>query len=452
MSDENPSVILYDQNSNRMYVHNGVIIPANTPAMLVSGRDDSGYARDLRLDQYGNMYTQSPTYNLTAFGETRSAEPHILGNNVNKYDIDGIKYDIDTNGGSSVITHVADESAIRLAIGATSGDYAKLRTNQYYRYQAGRSFLIRQTGYHPDTGQTNQVRRWGLFDDNDGIFWELDGTTLYIVRRTSTSGSPVDNRIAQTSWNEDTCDGNGPSGFDLDITKGNIFEFSLQWLGVGIVSISINGIVCHTMHNPNQYSAPYMKTATLPLAWEIINTGASVASNFTYICSSVTVEGGQDFPEFSFAAYNSSDVAVSPTERPLLSIRPSLAFNSIENRMSLIPCRINVSTEGSRASYRVIVNAGLTGASWSSVDSQSGAEYDVAATAFTGGFTLEQGLLPNSIDSKTVDLTRIFSNTGRALRRDAFGTDRSSITITGKKEQAAGTTNMRASISWLESR
>lgn len=52
----------------------------------------------------------------------------------------------------------------------------------------------------PDTGVANNKRRWGTYDDDNGYFFELDGTTLYAVGRNAT----VDTRTAAASWSRDT--------------------------------------------------------------------------------------------------------------------------------------------------------------------------------------------------------------------------------------------------------
>jgi hypothetical protein len=98
-------------------------------------------------------------------------------------------------------------------------------------------------------------------------FFMQDGTTLKIVRRTYTSGSPVDTEISQSSWNGDKLDGTGASGFTLDPSKSNILFIDIEWLGVGSVRVGfvINGqlITAHTFNNANSLTTVYMQTANL---------------------------------------------------------------------------------------------------------------------------------------------------------------------------------------------
>lgn len=389
-------------------------------------------------------------FNTTTFGETRVANPYTIVDLVNKYDISSLEYGTAIATGGSV-THQPNESAIRLTVTGTSGSSAKLRTNAFYRYQAGKSFRLRMSLYNSNAGNSNQVRRWGFFDDNDGLFFELNGTDFRLIRRTFTSGSPVDNVILRSTWNGDKLDGEGRSGVTLDIAKANIYEIQFQWFGVGIVRFFINGILVHELDNQNTLIVPYMRTAQLPLHWEVVNTGASSAASLTYICGSVTVEGGQHPPYYVFGAFNSIDKTVTVVEVPVLSIRPKSTFNSITNRMLIQPFLSIISCEGGRSGYRFVFNGSLTGAAWASADSNSGVEFDTTATLLTGGSTVLRGFLPSAEDSTVLDIVDLFQNNERGLKQNAFATGVDVLTIMGVNE-AAGTTAMRASVTWKEIR
>lgn len=391
-----------------------------------------------------------PKYQKSAFDALRVAQNYTLADLINKYEIDSKEYSTSTATGGTV-THVPAQSAIQLTVTGTNGSQAQLRTNTFYRYQAGKGLRIKQTVYHADTGQTNQVRRWGFFDENDGVFWELSGTSFRVVRRTSISGSAVDTAVASGSFSNDSLNGSGPSGITLDITKGNIFEINLQWLGVGTVNFYVNGNLVHQILNANTIAGPYMRTAQLPAAFQVINTGASTGSSMTSICSSVIAEGGESPPEYSYCAFNSSFITVTTTARPILTIRPKATYNSITNRMILIPKLMSIATEGARIGYRLVYNATLTGASYSSVSSGSGTEFDVAATALSGGETLYYGFLANSNDSDQIYIDKLFNIVSRVLRQNAFATSVDTLTISAVNE-AAGSTSVKGSLTWGEIR
>ena len=93
----------------------------------------------------------------------------------------------------------------------------------------------------------------------------------------------------------------------------------------------------------------------------------------------------------------------------------------------------------------------LSGASFTSVDPNSGVEYDVSATSGTGGETLFRTFLANTDDGREFDLSNFFKETGdaRNLSIDAFGTTQNVLTIYGVNE-SAGSCSMRASFAWRE--
>ena len=63
--------------------------------------------------------------------------------------------------------------------------------------------------------QNNVVKRSGLFTKYNGAFFEATGTSVnVVVRRRLTDGTLVEDRIPYTSWNKDTMNGSGPSGYN----------------------------------------------------------------------------------------------------------------------------------------------------------------------------------------------------------------------------------------------
>lgn len=438
--------ILTDTSGRTVVVGAGV---AGTPTGGVV--TIQGVAGGTAIPVSGTLTSSYSPYNQSAFGELRVASNYTLADLINKYEIDTNEFSTSTATGGTV-THVANQSAINLAVTGSNGSTARLRTNTFYRYQAGKGLLIKQTVYHADTGQSNQVRRWGFFDDNDGIFWQLSGTTFSVVKRSSTSGAPVEVTVAQASFNNDILNGSGASGINLDLTKGNIFEIKLQWLGVGSVQFFVNGYLVHTMSHANTLAVPYMKTAQLPIGFDVINTGVSTGSSMTSICSSVIAEGGTIPPHFTYSAFNATPIVVTTTERPVLTIRPKATYNSIENRMLVLPNTFSIGTEGARISFRLVYNGTLTGASYTSVATTSGTEFDVAATALSGGETIYYGFLGQSNDAvNTINLSQIFGALERKLRRNGFTSTTDTLTVMAVNE-LSGSTNVRAGLIFDEIR
>ena len=187
------------------------------------------------------------------------------------------------------------------------------------------------------------VNRLGIFDQQNGLFFEFDGQTLYAVRRNSTyqlagrgkvtNGSTavtnstiftstaftkqltggdfivikgqsyrvesvqddsnftispayrgatadnvtisktIDTRTPQSQWNLDACDGTGPSGYKLDLSKMQMFYIDFSWYGAGFVRWGLragggNVTYVHKMQNNNVNQEAYLRSGNLPGRYE----------------------------------------------------------------------------------------------------------------------------------------------------------------------------------------
>jgi hypothetical protein len=160
-----------------------------------------------------------------------------------------------------------------------------------------------------------------------------------------------------------------------------------EWLGVGSVRCGfiINGqyIVCHTFNNANDITNVYMTTAILPVRYEIRTTTAAVAASMKSICCSVISEGGFEQLSIDHVARRTTILGtIGTTFLPLVSIRLASGRTGavvLPNRVQVLP------TTSQNYEVALIKNPTLTGASWSAVPTDSNVEFDVAATATTGG-------------------------------------------------------------------
>jgi hypothetical protein len=185
--------------------------------------------------------------------------------------------------------------------------------------------------------------RVGIFDSQNGMFWEYDGQILYAVRRasvfqisgtvlvtpgsavvTATSGSntlfnkqlavndfvvikgmsyritsiasdtsmtispayrgiqsagyatvsrTIDLRTPVSQFNIDRLDGTGPSGYNIDLTKMQMFYIDYSWYGAGFIRFGVRGpdgnvLYCHKVVNNNVNALAYMRSGNLPGRYE----------------------------------------------------------------------------------------------------------------------------------------------------------------------------------------
>jgi hypothetical protein len=173
-----------------------------------------------------------------------------------------------------------------------------------------------------------------------------------------------------------------------------------EWLGVGSVRCGfiINGqyIVCHTFNTANVYGTTvYMTTAILPVRYEITTATSALAATLTQICSSVVSEGGFEQTSIDHVARRTTVLGtIGTTFLPLVSIRLASGRTGavvLPNRMQVLP------TTSQNYEVALYKNATLTGATWAAtVPSDSNVDYDVAATAMTGGTIVQTNFVTAS--------------------------------------------------------
>lgn len=361
---------------------------------------------------------------LSGFGSLKTTNQRALG----VYESSADSYDDlftieEVSGGLS--TYVHTESSQVLSVTGASGSRVTRTTNRYHYYLPGSSNFINMTIACGDVGKVGNKRRWGAFDDKDGVFFELDGTTLYAVIRSSTTGSIVDTRVAQANWNTDTVDGTGWSGHNLDITKINVWWIDYQWLGAGRVRFGIfepNGarLVCHEFQNAGSFPIPYMRSGTLPLRTENLNTAATGSSSeMREVCMAIYTEGTfEDYTFWRNADLEVFNKAVSSTDVPLMSVRSKTTINGDHNPIQSYPESLTIYTT---QPVMITLSQGttLTGGTWSLVGAGS-LDADTAATVATGGRRFNTWYL--DAGSHNIDMTPFFEVNDEAIQCQASGT------------------------------
>ena len=214
------------------------------------------------------------------------------------------------------------------------------------------------------------MSRIGLFDEQNGFFFEFNGQTLFAVKRSSTTqltgtlavnngqttvtgsgtlfgsqltpgdyivirgmsylvqsisgntsmviypeyrGPNISNDIAskttnekypQSSWNLDNCTGIGTTGFNLDLTKMQMFYIDYAWYGAGAIRFGFkdqNGdiIYCHIIPNSNRNTEAYMRSGNICARYEAntlpVYTALAATLN-SAVSNRITVDSTADFP------------------------------------------------------------------------------------------------------------------------------------------------------------
>ncbi len=246
-----------------------------------------------------------------------------------------------------------------------------------------RSFTVRSSvvlsSLNASLGEEAKVvlKRWsgatvriGTFDEQNGLFYQYDGQTLAVTRRSSTdqltgtvslttesnvvtgtntrfteqliagdkvvirgmshtvtaitsntsmtvapdwrgASSVTGARICKTSdlifpqseWNIDPLDGTGPSGYNILPWRMQMIAIQYTWYAVGFIEFHLRGpdgkfVFFHRIRNSNVNTEAYMRTANLPVRYEVENVSAKskLKETITSESTSFTVTDAWQFP------------------------------------------------------------------------------------------------------------------------------------------------------------
>jgi hypothetical protein len=185
---------------------------------------------------------------------------------------------------SGTITTLANGSVIATGIG----------TRWARELIPGDSIVIRGMTYTAQAIQSDTVMT---------IYPEYRGSSIAAPSQVVVSKT-VNTRYPQSSWNIDRANGTGISGFNLDITKMQMWYIDYAWYGAGAVRFGIKNqrgevYYCHRIANANQRTEAYMRSGNLPARYEV-NTNwpyTALASTLNSGDTGMTVTSNVGFPD-----------------------------------------------------------------------------------------------------------------------------------------------------------
>lgn len=391
-----------------------------------------------------------PTYGAGAplidkFGRVRVSNPQTTFNGFALRDKNPLVWVEEITGGGTS-THQTNKASVRLEV-SSDGDRVIRQSRGWIPYQAGKSDLFMFTA-DPGGQQTNVTKRAGRFDGRNGIFIQLDNDGLSFVVRSYVTGAAVDTKVAQADWNIDRMDGSGPSGITLDPSGTQIFFADFEWLGVGTVSFGfvVDGLLvyCHDQHHANTgLSAVYMSQATLPMRYEISQSGSG-SGYMEPICATSIREGGEAEPGNARSVQRGASVAVgSGSPEQIIALRSGSygVWSKVTDVSSIC------TTANGQYEWFLVLNPTFTGgsaASWTAVTG-SEIEYDITRDGVWngGGYVIASGLAN----------TNYGGSFQRAITADTFALGYS---VDGTSDEMALIVNplsnlsLRGGVSWLE--
>lgn len=376
-------------------------------------------------DQYGNIVSGANPSGVAvdAFGRMRISTPLTLFDSSHRYRDNGLWSTSNTAG--TTVAHSINKGLIELTLPTTANAEIIRETTKVCSYQPGKSLFILNT-FVPATPKTNLRQRVGYFGAQNGIYFEIDGTTAYFVERSYVTGEVTETRVAQSEWNVDNllgpsanipgAPGPCPSNITLDLTKAQIFWMDIEWLGLGSVRCGfvIDGklIHCHSFHHANLINSTYITTASLPLRYEMKNTGTTASSStMGQVCSSVVSEGGYELRGLQQAASvpitTPVDLPTAGTYYTVLSIRLKASPNRLDAIVILTALSILGVTNNATYNWQVRASGVSNGGTWVDAGVDSSVEYKIDGGTYTGGRILASGYTFGSNQgSSSVDILK----------------------------------------------
>lgn len=348
-----------------------------------------------------NLYSNSA---VDAFGRQRISEPYTLADYTHIYSEASELLTKMSGVGSDLVIN-SNQAKITLYGGTSNSGYVIHQSRMYHHYMPGKSQLVFES-FKFGNATEGSNKCIGYFDDYNGIFFQQSGDgTLSIVLRTNVSGSIQNTVVPQSSWNVDKCNGTGPSLFNLDITKTQLFTTDFQWLGVGRVRAGFvhdgDIIVAHEFYNSNNKDTVYWSNPNLPIRCEVRNYSTpAISPSMDQICATVISEGGYKEAGIDFAAQTTGYRNIlAQASIPVIAIKLKTGFYNKPNRNIVRLGNTDFYSSSQLCSYeiwRLPSGSSIIGGSWSSADTDSAVEYNVTATGYntTNGNKLFAGFLP----------------------------------------------------------
>ena len=346
-----------------------------------------------------------------AFGRLRTSCPLTLFDSSHRYRDNNLFTSLIVGTGSTV-GFVTVQGLVDITVGVGSTASVIRETTKVFSYQPGKSLQIINT-FVMNTPKTNLRQRVGYFGADNGIYFETAGigtTSVSFVERSLVTGGLSETRVPQSSWSQDKLDGTGPSGYTLDVSKGQIMWTDIEWLGLGTVRVGfvIDGqfIHCHSFHHANLVQSTYITTASLPIRYEITNTGVTTSvSTMKQVCSTVISEGGYELRGLQQSVgtpiQTPVDLTTAGTYYTVLSIRLKATPNRLDAIVIMTALSILGITNNTTYNWQVRASGTSNGGTWTDAGVDSAVEYKIDGGTYTGGRILASGYAYGSNQGST---------------------------------------------------
>jgi hypothetical protein len=272
--------------------------------------------------------------------------------------------------------------------GTGSKGAASFETNDACRYIAGQGVRMKFAGMFAQP-VVNSMQEMGIGEDIDGFFFGASGSNFGILRRQN--GKEF--WTFTSSFSYDKLDGTGPSGMQIDVTKGNVYEIDYQWLGFGAVNFLVenpdNGkfIPVHQIKYANANVIPSIANPILPLRMAVKNFGNTTNVSVSASSMGVFTEGAEPLEHGNRRSFSNNKINVL-TEISIFALQNGDQFNGRRNRLRTKIDFFGGSNRQNNTNVecRLILNPTLGTSSFTPIaPGLSPMSVDIAGSTFTGG-------------------------------------------------------------------
>lgn len=348
-----------------------------------------------------------------AFGRQRISQPYTIWDSKTINGNEELFWDDqEVSGSNTTSTFLENKASYELKVSANTVGHRVRQSKMRGNYQPSKSQFILLTTL-VSNGGIGITKRWGVFDDKNGLFFQIQDGVFSVGVRSNTSGTPIDKIIDQSDFNFDKLDGNGYSKYNIDFDSSIIFFIDFEWLGVGKIRYGIvdkgQYIICNTIDNSQTLlfdEIVYLSNPSLPIRYEIINDGTGVESSIYTICSAIQSEGGQENTTLQTHVSRGSNVLTLGATNlftPVISLRlKSLSNNGTVPDVEALSTKIEITdidtlvTSNINFEWRLYLNPILDGednANWVNINDSS-IQYDIsrdATNTINDGFIISGG-------------------------------------------------------------
>lgn len=416
---------------------------------LVQAMDYNPYGQPvLRIDDTTKQHTSKNRVKMSTFEVTDFAT-FTTGKDLDIWDEIVV-------GDDSSSVHDPYFGMVKMTVGPNVGDKVYRQTKRVQRYIPGRQGEVSMTMIF-GTPTTGICRRFGLFDELNGFYFEDsgDGTYRCVLRRNSALGVVDEESFARDDWNVDKLDGTGPSGITANPNNIQHMSIEYEWYGAGMIEwnfiIDNNKYPLHRIYHANRVPNTWAAKAALPVRIEIENTGGTAGTHTFYQGShSFSTEGTTTLigrQKSISTPITGKGTGSANTFTPMVAIRlKSDALDSV-----VIPDEFSGATlDNTNIFIQAIELPTVTGGTWVSFGPDSAVEYNITATGYSGGNVLSTTFV-NGTNQGTAfkfperSITQLLRNTTTTLG-DTSGIFLIAIASVGANKDAF------TSLGWIEVR